>query len=242
MAKIKADFHIHTAEDPEDLIYYDAKQLIDMAHGQGYSVLAITNHNRCTWSPYLRDYAKERGICLLPGMEATIQGRHVVLINFDFSSLSLNSFEDLRRLPGRERGIIMAPHPFYPSPVALRKALLQHERIFDAIEWCHFYCRRLNRFNLKAQETARRLGKTLLGTSDAHQRRQFGTTFTLLEAEPEPEAVIEAIKAGRAEVKTRPLSLMDLVRINLTMTVRNQLILRLRPSRNGSIAQELRHS
>ena len=242
MKRLKADFHIHTAEDPEDLIYYDARQLIDMAREEGYSVLAITNHNRCTWSPYLRDYAKERGICLLPGMEASIEGRHVVLINFDFSRLSLGSIRDLQQLKDQPDGLIMAPHPFYPSPVALRDKLLKNLDLFHAIEWCHFYSRGINRFNIKASSVAKEHGKVLLGTSDAHQRRQFGTTYSLIDAEPEPEAVIAAVKMGLAEVVTRPLTMTDLLRINLTMTLRNQVIRRLNLSRNGSVHHPLHHS
>ncbi|MCK4425857.1 MAG: PHP domain-containing protein, partial [Deltaproteobacteria bacterium] len=74
MTLLKTDLHIHTSEDPEDLILYSATELIDMAHRLAYAVLAITNHSCVTYSEYLRDYARERGIVLIPCMEATIQG------------------------------------------------------------------------------------------------------------------------------------------------------------------------
>ena len=45
MPILKADFHVHTSEDPEDLVFYRAIDLIDMAHNLGYAVLSITNHN-----------------------------------------------------------------------------------------------------------------------------------------------------------------------------------------------------
>ncbi|NPA94835.1 MAG: hypothetical protein GXO58_05340, partial [Thermodesulfobacteria bacterium] len=138
MALLKADFHIHTSEDPQDLVRYSARELIDMAHELGYRVLAITNHNECTWTPYLRDYARERGIVLLPGMEATIEGRHVLLINFPFSNLGVSRLEDLYPLK-KDSNLIVAPHPFYPSPVALRGKFTKNLRLFDAAEWCHFF-------------------------------------------------------------------------------------------------------
>jgi len=198
-----------------------------MASARGFSCLAITNHDTCTWTEYLRDYARERGICLLPGMEATVEGRHVLLINFDFRQISVSSFRDLYRIK-REDSLIIAPHPFYPSPVALRKKFVRHINVFDAAEWSHFFCKRIN-FNLKMEKTARAAGLPVVGTSDAHQRRQFDTTYSMVDAEArEPEAIIQAIRQGRVEVVTRPLPLKRLLEINIRMTFRNQIIKRLR--------------
>ncbi len=226
MAILKADFHIHTSEDRKDVIRYSAIELIDMAKDRGFSCLAITNHDLCTWNEYLRDYAKERGICLLPGMEATVEGRHVLLINFDFSDISISSFRDLHRLE-RENALIIAPHPFYPSLVALRGKFVRHIKLFDAAEWSHFFCRSIN-FNLKMEKMARQAGLPLVGTSDAHQRGQFDTTYSLVEAdEAEPEAIIQAVKKGRVDVVTRPLPFWQLLEINTKMVFRNRVLKRL---------------
>ncbi len=219
MAELKADFHIHTSEDPKDFIRYSATELIDMAHGLGYKVLSITNHEHCTWSPYLRDYARERGIVLIPGMEATIQGKHVLLLNFSFDKLSIGSIRDLSSIT-REEGLVIAPHPYYPSPVALGKHFTRNIRLFDAAEWSHFFCKKIN-FNRPMERVAVAAGLPIVGTSDAHQRRQFHTTYSLVEAEPHVRSVIEAIKKGRVRVKTAPLPLMELLRINTTMLFRN---------------------
>jgi hypothetical protein len=50
-----------------------------------------------------------------------------------------------------------------------------------------------------------------VGNSDAHQRRQLHTTFSLIHAEPDPEAIFQAIKAGKVDIVTRPLPLSLLV-------------------------------
>ena len=42
---LKADFHIHTAEDPLDRVPYTAQELILKAADEGFEVLAITNHH-----------------------------------------------------------------------------------------------------------------------------------------------------------------------------------------------------
>lgn len=223
MIPVKADFHIHTSEDRKDLIRYSARELIDMGRKKGFSCLAITNHDTCVWSEYLRDYAKERGICLLPGMEATLQGRHVLLINLDFKKISVSRLEDLYSLRS-ENSLIIAPHPFYPSPVALRKKFVRHLKLFDAAEWSHFFCRHIN-FNLKMERVAKASGLPVVGTSDAHQRAQFDTTYSVLDAENlEPESIIQAVKQGRVKVVTRPLALPQLLEINIKMAVRNHII------------------
>ncbi len=227
MKRLKADLHIHTAEDPEDLILYTAKELIDRAHELGYSVLAITNHNQVCYSKYLRDYAAERGIVLIPGMEASIRKRHVLLYNLAFEDISRSDMKSLARVRTRN-SLVIAPHPFYPSHLALGNELIKHIQLFDAIEHCHFYSRFID-FNKKAIRVARQYGLPMVGTSDAHQRLQFHTTYSLIDAEPHPEAVIQAIKNGRVEVVTRPLPLPVLLKINLKMSWRNTII-RLHPS------------
>ena len=223
---LKADFHIHTAEDAHDLVFYSAIELIDMAQSLGYSVLSITNHDGVTYNRYLSDYAKERGILLIPGMEATIEGRHVLLYNLDFASVDRSSLAALKRLKTAQ-SLVIAPHPYYPSLRALRGLLRRNIAMFDAIEFCHFYTERLD-FNRFAQKISNEFGLPMVGTSDAHQRRQFHTTYSLIDAEPHLESVIQSIKSGMVEVVTGPLPLAFLLKVNMRMLWRNQIIRKFR--------------
>ncbi|MDA8163271.1 MAG: hypothetical protein M0022_10295 [Desulfobacteraceae bacterium] len=236
MALLKADLHIHTAEDPEDLVFYRATELIDMANTYGYSVLSITNHNCVTYSEYLRDYARERGIVLIPGMEATIEGRHVLLYNMDFPSLDRRSLPGLAKIK-TDQGLVMAPHPYYPSPLALRGLLRSNISLFDAIEFCHFYTGHVN-FNQFAQRLSRLSGLPMVGTSDAHQRCQFHTTYSIIDAEPDLPSVIQAIKLGKVEVVTRPLPLPFLMKVNFRMFWRNKVVKKLISADSNGAAEE----
>jgi len=232
MKKLKADLHIHTSEDPEDLIKYSAVQLIDMAADLGYQVLSITNHNAVTWNNYLRDYAKERGIILIPGIEATIEGRHVLIYNADFSQIDRNKVSSLASLKNSQ-SLIVAPHPFFPSTVALRGLFKKNIHLFDAVEFSHFYTKNIN-FNQKAKKIANQHDLPIIGTSDAHQRIQFHSTYSLIEAEFHPQAVIEAIKQHKVEVVTNPLSLSALTKILCTMGWRNEVVKRCQTLRGHS--------
>ena len=101
---------------------------------------------------------------------------------------------------------MVAPHPFFPSSYSLREKLWHEIELFDAIEFSHFYTPRVD-FNRAAVKLARAVGLPLIGTSDSHLDEQFGTTFSLVDAEPGVESVLSAIKylppLGRARMALR---------------------------------------
>ena len=207
---LKADLHLHTADDPLDRIKYTAKELISKAADQDFDVLSITNHHHRTFNLDLFHYAQERNILLIPGVELTIRRRHVLVLNpppykirSDFSSLA-----NLRR----PETLIIAPHPYFPGSYSLNGYLLEHLHLFDALEYCHFYLPRVD-FNQKAVEVSRSFNFPLIGNSDAHFLVQLGTTFSLIYAEKNLESIFAAIRAHKVEVVTRPLKPMEMGRI-----------------------------
>jgi len=204
---LKADLHLHTAEDPLDRIKYTAKELISKAADEGFDVISITNHHQMTFNQELLYFAQEKGILLIPGVEMTIKRRHVLVLNppsqkmcSDFSSLS-----KLRR----PETLIIAPHPYFPSTYSLNGYLLDHLSIFDAIEYCHFYSPLIN-FNQKALEVSEFYGCPLIGNSDAHFLSQLGTTYSLIYAEKNLESIFSAIRKNKVEVITRPLKPLEM--------------------------------
>jgi hypothetical protein len=211
---LKADLHLHTREG-ESFIAYDARGLIDRAARDGFQVLSITNHDTLTFSEDLAAYARERGILLIPGVEATIEGRHVLLYNADVPPDRIGTFADLRRLKGPE-WLVVAPHPFFPGPTSLRGQLLEEIDLFDGVEFCHFYARGID-FNRRAVRLAREAGLPLLGGSDSHLVRQLGTTYSLIRGEMTVPSVLAAIRAGQLEVVSRPLTPRECARIALAL-------------------------
>jgi len=212
---LKGDFHLHTEEDYRERISYNAKELIDRAGQQGYKVLAITNHEQVTFSRELKEYAAGQGIILLPGTEATIKGKHVLIISPDgfFHPEKIKTFKDLQQ--ARQDGaLIIAPHPFFPGIHSLRSKLIRYLGVFDAIEYSHFYLSRIN-FNIPAERLARQHGIPLVGTSDAHCWRQFGATYSLVKAKQESEDIIRAIKEGDIEIVSQPLGAISAARCYL---------------------------
>jgi predicted metal-dependent phosphoesterase TrpH len=205
MIRLKADLHTHSGDDREDRISYSSEQLIDCVAGQGYRVLAITGHQHLTFRKPAADYARERGVLLVPGCELLIEGGHVVILNPDGRQASAQSFAELRSL-GRRDAAIIAPHPFYPL-ASLGKKLVENIDLFDAVEYCSFYFRGINP-NRKAVCTAMQHGLPLLGTSDCHMLPHADSTFSWIEAEEATvPGIIDAIRAGRIRLVTRPIPL-----------------------------------
>src|SRR3954470_14339244 len=139
---LKFDFHMHTLDDPCDHhVFHTVYELVDKAASLGYGALSITLHTRQFESETATRYARERGVLLIPGVEQDVEGCHVLLINFPKAAAeAVSTFEDLKRLKAEAAGagdretLVIAPHPFFPSGVALKEAFWQHCGLFDAVE------------------------------------------------------------------------------------------------------------
>ncbi|MFB0566570.1 MAG: PHP domain-containing protein [Candidatus Aminicenantaceae bacterium] len=220
--KLKVDLHTHTMEDPSEKINYDATRLIDRSSEEGYDVLAITNHYTITYNQDLVRYAEKKGILLLPGVEARFSRKHILIINPDFQNIPKNlTLEDLAKIKDYNN-LIIAPHPFFPGGTSLGTMILKHISFFDALEFCHCYNHSIN-FNKKAVQAAHRYNMPLIGTSDCHYLWEFGSTYSLVESEKRPLSIIKAIKEGKIEIRTNPLSMTSMSRIAVNFILANKL-------------------
>ncbi|HVQ12487.1 MAG TPA: PHP domain-containing protein, partial [Vicinamibacterales bacterium] len=179
---LKVELHTHTSDDPVDNIPHSTFELIDRAAQLGYDALAITLHDKQLDLRRFVDYAADRGITLIRGIERTIEGRHVLLLNFTPAAEWINSFPDLAELKSREpHGLVVAPHAFFPTKFALREYMDRHPDLFDVVE-CNAMFTRLVNFNREAQRWARAHGKPIAGNGDVHRLRQLGSTYSLVDA------------------------------------------------------------
>lgn len=185
----------------------------------GFDAIAITNHNAVLQNPDIEAYAEKKGLLLIPGMEADFSNKHVLILDPDFQvNPSGRSLEELSKIKSHEN-LIIAPHPFYSGFKSLESELLTHIQHFDAIEFVQYYNRHIN-FNKKAVEIAAQFKKPLIGTSDCHFLWQFGKTFSLVEAEKDIRSIFAAVKSGKIEIVSKPVSLFTMARVMITFTWR----------------------
>jgi hypothetical protein len=137
----------------------------------------------------------------------------VLLLDFPAAGAdAVRSFDDLRRLKPGCRGLVIAPHAWFPDSTCLRGQLDRQADLFDAVEWSYFWTRRLN-FNARAARWARAHGKPIVGNSDLHDLRQFGRTYSLVDAPRDAGAICAAIREGRVTLATMPVPYLELTRV-----------------------------
>jgi len=209
---LKSDLHLHSSEDPRDPLDYDARDLIREAGRLGFDVIAITLHGKVIDDSGLEDFAREQGVLLIRGIEKCIHGKEVLIYNVtQEESDAVRTFSDLRELRQRKgAGILtIAPHPFFRGSQCLGRHLEENIGLFDAIEFCHLYTRFLN-LNRRAVEVAARHGKPMVATSDAHALWMFGRNYTWLDAPRTIEGVFQAVRAGRVQPHSAPITPLEL--------------------------------
>ena len=132
---------------------------------------------------------------LIPGMEAEVNGRHLVVLGLregDLARPGRATWDEVRALRARRPGVVvMAPHPFYPHPACLNGELNGHEDCIDAVEWCalhtHWLPSRVNpnlraaRWAAPARQDAGGLLRCARGVRGGPQRQHGGGGGSLTE-------------------------------------------------------------
>jgi len=211
---IKVDLHIHTVDDPKDVIDYSALQLLERARDLGFGVLAITLHDTVFDRPEVFDAAAAMGVLLIPAAEMRVEGADVIILNVSpAEAAEVRSFADLRRLRAARGDSIftIAPHPFYLLGASMGRRLIDEIDCFDGIELCHFHKGPLNP-NRRAARVARRFRKPLIATSDAHRLHAFGRHYTSIPrpAELTCETVFAALRNGPMRLVSPACTMKDL--------------------------------
>lgn len=212
--QLKTNLHLHTIEDPMDgdIISYSAHQAIDYAASKGFEVLAFTLHNAFYYNEELSAYAAQKNILLIPGIEKSIEGRHVLILNADKQAEQIQTLAALRAYRAvRSDILVIAPHPYYYGNISLKEKLLEQSELFDALEQSWFYKGIFNR-NQKAAQAATRLHKPFIATSDLHVLSRLENSYALIETtEKTVSAVLQSIRAGAFKNYSRPASLGEVL-------------------------------
>jgi predicted metal-dependent phosphoesterase TrpH len=204
----KSDLHIHTSDDVEDsFIKYSAKDIIDEASNKGINVIAITLHNKLLDIKNLKSYARKKNVLIISGVEAKIEGKHILIYNINSKEyVKIHSFKDLRALKKRNKNIfVIAPHPFMPKSFLTKNCIhdkyFDNKDIIDALEFQMFNSFLLNP-NKKTSKIANEDNKPLIANTDLHFKRFFGQNYTLVDVKGvlNEKNFFNAIKQGKTEI------------------------------------------
>jgi predicted metal-dependent phosphoesterase TrpH len=164
-------------------------------------------HRKVCFSEEIKNYAESKGILLIPGVELEIHSIHVLLLNPPSLDVSLiRDFCDLKKFKEGTGALVIAPHPFFPGASCLNSKFFEHQDLFDAVEVNGVYLKWFD-YNKNIQKLLKNHTFPIIGGSDTHFLNQFGLTYTLIEAEKNINAVLNAIRNNNVEVVTEPLSI-----------------------------------
>jgi predicted metal-dependent phosphoesterase TrpH len=195
--QVKADLHVHTTYSHDSLI--TPKDLVFYAKKRGLTAVAITDHDTIEGALKI---AKEKDFLIIPGIEVSSRNGHIVGLNLQEPiQKGLSSDETVDKIH-EAGGLAVACHPF----ALFKGSLGKHTNAkFDAIETINASAFPFNRCTKKAQEIADRFGIPCVAGTDAHYGPAIGYAYTLIDAEPQVDAISKAIAKGLCQPFGKPI-------------------------------------
>jgi predicted metal-dependent phosphoesterase TrpH len=183
---LKIDLHVHTCYSPDAIT--SLKEVIVYSKKRGLDGVAITDHDTLAGAFKLQNSE----LTVIPGIEITTIHGHLLALNITTPippKLDIN--ETIKRIH-EAGGIAVAPHPtlFYKS------APSRHASSYDAIEVMNSAAVPFQLFTYLNQKLATRLNLPQTAGSDSHYGPEIGAAYTVIEADPDVDEIVQAIKKG----------------------------------------------
>lgn len=184
---LKIDLHVHTCYS------YDAvttlKEVVTYSKKRGLDGVAITDHDTLLGALKL---VKKSKLIVIPGIEISALGGHVLALNITTPiPPNLGLSETVQRIH-EAGGIAVAAHPtfFYKSPLS------RQITSYDAIEVINSAAIPFQLFTYLSRKLATRLNLPQTAGSDSHYAPEIGAAYTIVEADPDVDEIVQAIKRG----------------------------------------------
>jgi len=183
---LKIDLHVHTCYSPDAVT--TLKEVIVYSKKKGLDGIAITDHDTLAGALKLQN----SDFIVIPGIEITLQRGHLLALNVTTPippKLDIN--ETIQKIH-EAGGIAVAAHPtsFYKSAPSQRTAS------YDAIEVINSAAIPLQLFTYLNKKLATSLNLPQTAGSDSHYALEIGAAYTVIEADPDTDEIVRAIKKG----------------------------------------------
>lgn len=189
--RLKIDLHVHTIFSADSSI--TPRQLVHYARKRRLDGVAVTDHDRLDSALKI---CSETDFLIIPGMEISSADGHIVALNVQETiPRGLGSEETVKRIH-RAAGIAVACHP-----IAFLKGSLGNNATsnFDAVEVINSSSFPFRYSRKRSEELASRLGIARVAGTDAHFAPEIGYAYTQIDAEPNVEDIVNAIKNSKCE-------------------------------------------
>ncbi len=209
--KIGINLHLHTNDERVDKIHYSFREALEVSKSLGINIVALTCHDYFINNEEYMLEAKNMDMLFIPGIEKTLEGAHVIILNCDTEVEKLTTLNELREYKKTRPDIfIMAPHPFIPVS-SLNNKLIQYGDVFDAVEMTWFYSNIINP-NIKGKRAAEQLNLPFIATSDAHRINNIKTGYAIIDIEElNIPSVFESIRNRKFENVNNPKTIWKMI-------------------------------
>lgn len=202
---MKCDLHVHTYYS------YDStslpKEIIDRAIKKGIDCLAITDHDQTKGVAEAEEYAKDKPVLIIPGIEIKSKEGDILGLNIrEMIPSRLSASETMKRIRDRG-GLVVIPHPF-GWMCSFKKGLRDFLSEIDAIEV--FNISLFGSGNKTALEFSKKYKVPFTAGSDAHFPNFVGGAYLELPGENlSPKEVLEGIIEKRGRVGFEKINFLD---------------------------------
>ena len=177
------DLHVHSRYSPDSLS--SPMDIIKCAKKNGLDAVAITDHGSIEGALHASKANTNKDFLIVVGEEIATERGDIIGLFLSHEIRSTQSEAVIQEIRDQD-GIVVLPHPFRG-----RLEVEDLSRAVDAIEV--FNSRERKNRNAKSLDLARRLGKPMVGGSDAHFCLEIG----LCTVESETEDLRNDIIKGR---------------------------------------------
>lgn len=199
------EMHCHTRLSCAKWVHRDLAtpfELIDRAFSIGLDFIAITDHDSQEAFPLVEDYAKEKGIVVIPSVEITTRSNrlsrrrtHILAYGVEKKVPSRRSVKETIVSIHEQGGLAVVAHPFcsrYGKVLYIGHQVGDYA--FDAVEV--FNSDELPLDNMRAQALALVLNLPGIGGSDAHTLNNVGNTCVSVDIPKTDDwrVILQAIK------------------------------------------------
>ncbi len=189
---LKIDLHVHTCYSSDGIT--TPKDIVAFSKRRGLDGVAITDHGTVAAALQL---AKTKDLIVIPGVEIETSHGHLLALNVTKPISSKLSHHEIIERIHEDGGIAVAAHPIAISRIGWKPRMLEHMRThLDAIEVINSATFPFALSTRLSRNLAVRFNLPQTAGSDSHMPETIGMAYTLIDADPETDEIIEAIRRG----------------------------------------------
>jgi len=187
------DLHLHTVFSGDAMI--NPKQVVDALYAHPtVKGVAITDHDAIEGYFQVRKLAAAyEDLLIIPGVEVSTKQGDIILLGIEEKPAYMSPLESVVDFAVERAALIIIPHPYRVHGIgdAAENAPA------DAVEIINPWA--TQRENKLAEKLAKARNLPGVAGSDAHKPDQIGVAYTEIEARPDIDSVLKAIKNGRVK-------------------------------------------